>query len=61
MPISLDKLTLHNDDYRQVGWFDMLQGDPPKGSIAVIVINDDAVQQRENVLMAERIFRSRGL
>jgi hypothetical protein len=59
MPISLDKLTLHNDDYERIGWFDMLQGDPPRGSVAVIAINENAVQQRENADLLERIARSR--
>jgi hypothetical protein len=59
MTIELDKLTLHNDDYTRVGWFDTPQGDPPRGSIAVIVVNTDAVLQRENAQLAQRIARSR--
>jgi hypothetical protein len=57
MPIPLDKLTLHNDDYTRVGWFDMPQGTPPRGSIAVIVVNTDAVLQRENADLIARIAR----
>ena len=58
-PIPLDKLTLHNDDYTPIGWFDMVTGDPPKGSVALIEINTNAVQQRENAQLLSRIARER--
>lgn len=58
MPIPLDNLTLHNDDYTRTGWFDTPTGKPPKkGSIAVIAVNKDAVEKREHALLLERIAR----
>ena len=59
MPIPLDKLTVHNEDLTRIGWFDMPTGDPPRGSIAVVEINFDAVQQRENADTLQRIARQR--
>ena len=59
MLIPRDKLTLHNEDFARIGWFDMPQGDPPRGSIAVVEINHDAVQQRENADLNARIARQR--
>ena len=57
--LDLDKLTLHQDDYKCVGWFDTPQGDPPRGSVALIVVNKDAVQQRENADLLRRIAREK--
>ena len=59
MPIPLDKLTIHNDDLRQVGWADMLTGTPKRGSVPIFEIDTNAVEQRENALSVERIARQR--
>jgi hypothetical protein len=60
MTIPLDRLTLHNDDYTRVGWLDMPQGDPPRGSIPLITINFDAVKKRETTDLLRRISQRKG-
>ena len=59
MAIPLDKLTIHTDDLRQVGWFDTLTGEPKRGSVPLLVIDTNAVEQRENADTVSRIaYRS---
>ena len=59
LAIPLDKLTIHTDDLRQVGWFDTLTGEPKRGSVPLLVIDTNAVEQRENADLVARIARQR--
>lgn len=54
-----DYLTLHKDDYVQDGWADMVTGDPPRGSVPLLVVNVNAVNSRATSLIQENVQASR--
>jgi len=54
-----DYLTLHKDDYVQDGWADTITGDPPRGSVPLIVVNANAVEQRATSLIQENVSASK--